>query len=62
MLCAPDLKFCGADEMRIEALKNNPQLAKAVIAREAQLNAFTKEFEKNNVKRIGSTLFIKVMF
>ena len=41
------LLHCGADEMRISALKQKPEVAKAVIKREAQLESFTKEFIQN---------------
>ncbi|MES2134590.1 MAG: M43 family zinc metalloprotease [Bacteroidota bacterium] len=39
-----DLKHCGADEMRISTLKQNPEIAKAVIKRDEQLEEFTKNF------------------
>ncbi len=35
---------CGADELRISNLKHNPELAKAVIEREKELENFTHEF------------------
>lgn len=38
------LLHCGADEMRINTLKQNPEVAKAVIKRDMQLESFTKEF------------------
>ncbi|MDQ3047043.1 MAG: M43 family zinc metalloprotease [Bacteroidota bacterium] len=38
------LKYCGADEMRISTLKQNPEIAKAVIQRDMQLEEFTKQF------------------
>ncbi len=38
---------CGADEMRISTLKQNPQVAKAVINRDAQLENFTQNFVQN---------------
>ncbi len=38
---------CGADEIRISTLKQNPQIAKAVIKRDAQLESFTQNFIKN---------------
>ena len=41
------LLHCGADEMRIETLKKNPAIAKAVIKRDAQLENFTQTFVQN---------------
>ncbi|MES2762060.1 MAG: M43 family zinc metalloprotease [Bacteroidota bacterium] len=38
---------CGADEMRISTLKQNPTVAKAVINRDAQLENFTQSFVQN---------------
>ncbi|MBS1634285.1 MAG: T9SS type A sorting domain-containing protein [Bacteroidetes bacterium] len=35
---------CGADEMRIGTLRQNPAIAKAVIKRDEQLEAFTKAY------------------
>jgi PKD repeat protein len=35
---------CGTDELRISNLKHNPELAKAVIEREKELEIFTLEF------------------
>jgi PKD repeat protein len=35
---------CGADEMRMATLKQNPEVAKAVIHRDAQLESFTQNF------------------
>jgi PKD repeat protein len=43
-----DLKYCGADEMRINTLKQNPKIANAVIARDIQLAKQTRAFEKTN--------------
>ncbi len=39
---------CGADEMRISTLKQNPQIAKAVINRDIQLENFTRSFIQNS--------------
>lgn len=39
--------YCGTDEMRINTLKQNPEIAKAVIKREAQLENFTQTFVQN---------------
>jgi PKD repeat protein len=41
------LLHCGADELRISTLKQNPEVAKAVIKKEAQLENFTKAFIQN---------------
>ena len=38
---------CGADEMRISTLKQNLEIAKAVIKRDAQLETFTQNFIQN---------------
>src|ERR1043165_2622547 len=38
------LKYCGADELRIETLQKNPEIAKAVIRRDSVLEAFTANF------------------
>ncbi len=42
-----NLLYCGADEMRINTLKQNPEIAKAVIKRDAQLESFTQSFVQN---------------
>jgi PKD repeat protein len=39
--------YCGTDEMRINTLKQNPEIAKAVIKRDAQLENFTQTFVQN---------------
>ncbi|MBX7182989.1 MAG: T9SS type A sorting domain-containing protein [Bacteroidia bacterium] len=44
---AQDLLHCGADEIRINTLKMHPEVAKAVVKREAELEKFTKEFSLN---------------
>lgn len=41
---AQELRHCGADEMRIETLQANPKIAEAVIERDAELEAFTREY------------------
>ena len=49
---------CGADEMRIATLKQNPEIAKAVIKRDAQLEKFTQSFIQNanlNAAKTNST-------
>lgn len=38
---------CGADEMRISTLKQNPKVAQAVINKEQQLETFTQSFVQN---------------
>ena len=49
---------CGADEMRIATLKQNPEIAKAVIKRDTQLENFTQSFIQNanfNAAKTNST-------
>jgi PKD repeat protein len=41
-----NLKYCGADELRIHTLKQNPKIAKAVIQRDIELAKQTRAFEK----------------
>src|SRR5688572_13843707 len=41
---AQDLKYCGADELRISTLQKNPKVAEAVIRTDAELEAFTQQF------------------
>lgn len=41
------LLYCGTDEMRIETLKKNPEIAKAVIKRDQQLELQTQNFVQN---------------
>ncbi len=43
-----EIKHCGADEMRIATLKQNPKIANAVIKRDANLEAFTQNFVKKH--------------
>ena len=54
---------CGADEMRINTLKQQPQVAKAVIKRDAELEQFTQNFvpalSKNSTT---ATYIIPVVF
>jgi PKD repeat protein len=38
---------CGADEMRISTLKQNPEIAKAVVKRDNQLESFTQNYIQN---------------
>ncbi|HEY0029199.1 MAG TPA: M43 family zinc metalloprotease [Bacteroidia bacterium] len=38
------LKYCGADEMRISTLKQNPKIAQAVIKNDLELEQFTQNF------------------
>ncbi len=44
-----NLLHCGADEMRISTLKQNPGVAKAVIQRDGQLETFTKSFIQDQI-------------
>lgn len=41
-----NLKYCGADELRISTLKKNPKIAEAVIKRDIELAKQTRTFEK----------------
>lgn len=58
---------CGTDEMRISTLKQNPQIAKAVIKRDAQLESFTQTFVQNFQanqlqKTTSATYIIPIVF
>lgn len=62
---AQDLLHCGADEMRIQTLKANPELAEAVIERDAALEAFTREFtlqQAQSANRGGGPYIIPVVY
>jgi PKD repeat protein len=57
--------FCGADEMRIEMLKNNPELAKAIAKREQALEQYTAAYtEQVQQKKMSTpaTYIIPVVF
>jgi len=58
------VKYCGADEMRISVLKQNPKIAQAVIKRDADLEKFTSQFVSdfydNNTR--SATYTIPVVF
>ncbi|MES2396974.1 MAG: M43 family zinc metalloprotease [Bacteroidota bacterium] len=58
------VKYCGADEMRISVLKQNPKIAQAVIKRDAELEKFTAQFVSdfydNNAR--SATYTIPVVF
>lgn len=58
---AQEILHCGADEMRIETLQANPKIAQAVIERDAELEAFTREFEMSGF-RGGQIATIPVVF
>lgn len=60
-LNAQELLQCGADEMRIETLRANPKIAKAVIKRDAELEAFTRQYA-NLPNRGGQVYTIPVVF
>ncbi|MES2568302.1 MAG: M43 family zinc metalloprotease [Bacteroidota bacterium] len=53
---------CGADEMRINTLKQYPEIAKAVIAKDIELENFTKHFNPNLNKTATATYVIPVVF
>lgn len=58
------LRYCGADELRITTLKNNPKIAEAVIKRDIELEAFTKKFVEDfySKKTSTATYMIPVVF
>lgn len=53
---------CGADEMRIQTLKQNPEIAKAVIRKDVQLESFTQNFVQSLNKTSTATYVIPVVF
>lgn len=54
---------CGADEMRINTLKQNPQIANAVINRDVELENFTQNFTQSQSKNANiATYVIPVVF
>ncbi len=53
---------CGADEMRISVLKQNPEIAKAVIKKDMVLESFTQNFVQNLNKSATATYVIPVVF
>lgn len=56
-------KHCGADELRIHTLKQNPTIAKAVIKRDSALEAFTRDFENNAQNKSNTAIYtIPVVF
>jgi len=61
LLFAPHLfyaqhqNFCGADEMRMEMLKSNPKLAKAIAIREQALEEFTQAYTAQTQQKKSST-------
>lgn len=52
---AQHANFCGADEMRIEMLKQNPKLAQAIAKREQALEKFTAEYTQNVQQKKSTT-------
>ncbi len=44
---AQDVRFCGADELRISTLREMPKVAEAVSSREEDLERFTAEFVRD---------------
>lgn len=64
-LNAQNLLHCGADEIRIQTLQANPKIAQAVIARDAELEAYTREFalrQAQGTARGGQLYTIPVVF
>lgn len=60
-----EVLHCGADEMRINTLKQNPAIAAAVIKRDQQLENFTKSFSPISVAKtttISASYIIPVVF
>lgn len=59
-----ELKYCGADELRISTLKKNPEIAGAVISRDSRLETFTKKYVEDfyNKKTPSATYIIPVVF
>lgn len=59
-----ELKYCGADELRIETLKKNPEIARAVIKRDEELEEFTKKFVTDfySKRTSSATYIIPVVF
>lgn len=59
-----ELKYCGADELRISTLKQSPKIAAAVIKRDAVLEKFTKQFVEKfyNKQTSTATYVIPVVF
>lgn len=59
-----NLKYCGADEMRISTLKQNPKIAQAVIKCDAKLEKFTAQFVSDFYKKRtrASTYIIPIVF
>ncbi len=58
------LKYCGADELRISTLKQNPKIAEAVVRRDIELEAFTKKFVNDfySKKTSAATYTIPIVF
>lgn len=53
-----DLKHCGADEMRIATLKQHPEIAKAVIKRDVQLEAHTAAYVSGQGKSPSTVTYV----
>lgn len=53
-----DLKPCGADELRINTLKQHPEIAKAVIKRDAELEAHTAAYTAGQGKSPSSATYV----
>ncbi len=49
---------CGADEMRISTLKQNPQIAKAVVNIDSQLENFTQNFINTQNKNSNTATYV----
>jgi PKD repeat protein len=62
IVAAQNPLHCGADEMRIQTLKQNPEIAKAVVKRDLQLENFTQNFVQNLNKTSSAPYVIPVVF
>jgi PKD repeat protein len=62
IISAQEYLHCGADEMRIQTLQANPQIAEAVIQRDAELERFTSEYQTTTEHRGGQVYTIPVVF
>ncbi|HYG53028.1 MAG TPA: M43 family zinc metalloprotease, partial [Flavobacteriales bacterium] len=58
-----DLKYCGADELRISTLRTNPKIAEAVIKRDKELSAHTRAWERSHTGHTRSATYtIPIVF
>ena len=64
IIAQDSLKHCGADELRISTLKQNPKIAEAVIKRDDELEKFTHKFVSDfyNKKTREAVYIIPIVF